>query len=69
MGASGGEVTELQDRLGQQLMYFGRPDGEYDGKTQNAVARYQSLHGIDGDPEGVYGPATRAHLESRTDEP
>ncbi|MFH8367507.1 peptidoglycan-binding protein [Streptomyces sp. NPDC018031] len=68
-GDSGAEVVELQKRLKQTLTYLGGADGEYDEGVRNAVARYQRDHDVDGDPEGVYGPATRAVLESRTEEP
>jgi peptidoglycan hydrolase-like protein with peptidoglycan-binding domain len=69
-GDTGPQVVELQKRLGQLLLaYIGPDDGVYDTDVANAVARYQRAHGITADPSGVYGPATRADLESRTHAP
>ncbi|MFH8571418.1 peptidoglycan-binding protein [Streptomyces sp. NPDC017993] len=68
-GSSGPEVEELQDRLGQLALYVGEDDGRYDADVRAAVSRYQRVHGLQGDPDGVYGAATRASLESRTREP
>jgi len=68
-GDSGAEVTELQKRLTQLLIYIGAADGEYDDGVKDAVAAYQDRYDITGDPEGVYGENTRLDLESRTDEP
>jgi hypothetical protein len=69
-GDQGPEVIELQKRMGQLLLlYIGLPDGEYDAGVEKAVARYQADHDIEGDAKGVYGPATRSDLESRTREP
>ncbi|NUP43527.1 MAG: hypothetical protein HOY76_42515 [Streptomyces sp.] len=68
-GDSGSEVVELQERLGQLLLYLGSKDGEYDDGVRNAVTSFQNTYGVEGDPKGVYGPNTRRALESRTDEP
>lgn len=68
-GAAGPEVTELQGRLRQLGLYQGAGGGRYDAEVRAAVSRYQRRHGVTGDPDGVYGPRTRASLESRTDEP
>ncbi|WP_421106916.1 peptidoglycan-binding protein [Streptomyces sp. NEAU-S77] len=68
-GDSGAEVTELQKRLTQLLLFIGTADGEYDDAVKDAVAAYQDRYDIKGDPEGVYGENTRLDLESRTDEP
>ncbi|MBB5933221.1 peptidoglycan-binding domain-containing protein [Streptomyces zagrosensis] len=68
-GDSGPEVAELQDRLRQTWTYGGAADGAYDAGVTDAVHDYQSRHDLAGDPEGVYGPRTRAYLEARTDEP
>ncbi|WP_327189125.1 peptidoglycan-binding domain-containing protein [Streptomyces xinghaiensis] len=66
-GMSGAEVLEMQKRLNQ----LGRSlkveeDGQYNGNEVRAVSRYQNMFGVEGDPQGVYGPATRSSLESRT---
>lgn len=68
-GDSGAEVTELQKRLTQLLIFIGSADGEYDDAVKDAVASYQDRFDIKGDPAGVYGENTRRDLESRTDEP
>ncbi|MFD9635978.1 peptidoglycan-binding protein, partial [Streptomyces violascens] len=68
-GDSGPAVLELQERLGQLGLYTGTPDGGFGSRTERAVRDFQSYTGIDGDPAGVYGPATRRTLESMTDRP
>ncbi|MGW2391886.1 peptidoglycan-binding protein [Streptomyces lydicamycinicus] len=68
-GAGGPEVVELQGRLRQLAVYPGPEDGRYDADVRDAVARYQRAYGVAGDPDGVYGAATRASLESRTQAP
>ncbi|WP_274915907.1 peptidoglycan-binding domain-containing protein [Streptomyces sp. WZ-12] len=68
-GSSGPEVVELQGRLRQTALYTGAADGRYGATVRDAVARYQETYGVHGDPDGVYGPATRASLEARTVQP
>lgn len=69
-GDRGSEVAELQRRLRQlDWAYNGGLHGRYDDETRRAVARFQEGNGVTGDPEGVYGHATRAMLESMTTEP
>ncbi|MEV7982966.1 peptidoglycan-binding protein [Streptomyces sp. NPDC086519] len=68
-GDSGAQVTELQLRLKQVGLYSGDADGHYDSKTESAVRTYQFTRGILTDESGVYGPATRAALESETTKP
>ncbi|WP_369192865.1 peptidoglycan-binding protein [Streptomyces djakartensis] len=67
-GASGPEVTELQQRLlGIPDVYRdGSLSGRFDPVLTAAVARFQLWYGIRGDETGVYGNDTRAALESRT---
>ncbi|MFD9212512.1 peptidoglycan-binding protein [Streptomyces sp. NPDC059544] len=65
-GDSGEEVVELQERLEQVGLYGGRSHGRYDGRVEDAVAAYQYYRGIEDDPQGVYGPATRRALEAET---
>ncbi|MFE9168152.1 peptidoglycan-binding protein [Streptomyces kebangsaanensis] len=65
-GDRGPEVTELQQRLRQLRFYNGRPDGFYNGRVEKSVRSYQWARGITADEPGVYGPATRASLESET---
>ncbi|MFC7217459.1 peptidoglycan-binding protein [Streptomyces polyrhachis] len=68
-GDTGAEVQELQLRLGQLGFYEEQPDGTYDTGTRGAVHDYQRSRGVYADPAGVYGPATRAALESETSSP
>ncbi|RNL74063.1 peptidoglycan-binding protein [Streptomyces sp. I6] len=68
-GDDGPEVVELQERLEQAGFYRGRHDGRYNRRVEDAVAAYQYDNGIQDDPEGVYGPATRRALEAETGHP
>ncbi|NBE57029.1 peptidoglycan-binding protein, partial [Streptomyces boluensis] len=68
-GDRGAEVRELQNRLAQLYLYAGPEDGTYGVLVEDAVERYQYARGVDSDPPGVYGPATREALESETEEP
>ncbi|MGK5694969.1 peptidoglycan-binding domain-containing protein, partial [Streptomyces sp. URMC 128] len=67
-GATGPEVTELQERLLRipDVYRDGATDGRYDPTLTAAVARFQLWYGIRGDETGVYGDDTRLALESRT---
>lgn len=62
-GDSGPEVEKLQRLLAAQGIYRGRYDGRYGARTESAVSTFQAYNGIDEDPWGVYGPATRRALE------
>ncbi|MFI0723855.1 peptidoglycan-binding protein [Streptomyces sp. NPDC021224] len=66
LGASGAEVSDLQQRLTQVWVYAGPVSGTYDRATERAVATFQIWYGVQGDPAGVYGPATRSALMSAT---
>ncbi|MFD9812468.1 peptidoglycan-binding protein [Streptomyces sp. NPDC059080] len=65
-GTTGRRVTELQLRLRELGLYTAPVDGRYGAGLRDAVARYQARYGVPSDPRGVYGPATRASLESHT---
>ncbi|WP_244207377.1 peptidoglycan-binding domain-containing protein, partial [Streptomyces swartbergensis] len=67
-GATGPEVTELQERLLRipDVYRDGSTSGRYDPALTAAVARFQLWYGIRGDETGVYGNDTRLALESRT---
>jgi putative peptidoglycan binding protein len=67
-GASGPEVTDLQERLLRipNVYENGSTSGSYDTVLTEAVARFQLWYGIRGDETGVYGDDTRRDLESRT---
>lgn len=68
-GDKGPGVLELQQRLAQLGLYSGSIDGGFGSRTERAVRAFQSYLGVDGDPAGVYGPATRQALESVTRRP
>ncbi|MFE9447968.1 peptidoglycan-binding protein [Streptomyces sp. NPDC006739] len=69
LGDSGPEVMELQLRLKQLNLFDGATNGVFDRQLEDAVRTYQWARGIQGDDLGVYGPATRARLESETAKP
>ncbi|MDH6514495.1 hypothetical protein M2163_008530 [Streptomyces sp. SAI-135] len=69
LGDQGPEVVELQLRLRQAGVYDGEADGDFDQQVQSAVRTYQVTRFVLQDDSGVYGPATRARLESETTEP
>ncbi|WP_055589213.1 peptidoglycan-binding domain-containing protein [Peterkaempfera griseoplana] len=66
LGMSGPDVEDLQRRLRRAWIYRGKPTGQYDQRTADAVAQFQQSRNIQGDPRGVYGPNTRARLEQET---
>lgn len=66
MGDSGAPVKDLQQRLRRAYVYMGNADGTFDSEVRDAVAMFQFWNAITSDPEGVYGPATRAALERQT---
>ncbi|MFJ6561073.1 peptidoglycan-binding protein [Streptomyces sp. NPDC091412] len=68
-GDQGSEVTELQTRLAQLFLYPGKADGVFGRRLEKSVRAYQWSRGITDDELGVYGPATRARLESETTAP
>lgn len=68
-GDRGPEVVELQLRLRRTGLYAGEPDGVYGGSVESAVRAYQLTRVVLDDESGVYGPPTRAALESETPEP
>ncbi|MFR9798718.1 peptidoglycan-binding protein [Streptomyces sp. MS06] len=65
-GDRGEAVYDLQQRLRKAGIDTTPLSGVYDQPTEAAVQNYQSLRGVRTDPPGVYGPATRAALESET---
>ncbi|MCM1971992.1 peptidoglycan-binding protein [Streptomyces sp. G1] len=56
-------MEKLQRLLAAQGIYHGKYDGRYGARTESAVSTFQAYNGIDEDPWGVYGPATRRALE------
>lgn len=69
LGSNGPEVQDLQQRLTAVWAYHGPLDGQYDSGVEHAVATFQVWYGVQGDPSGVYGPATRAALMAATSSP
>ncbi|MEV7506931.1 MULTISPECIES: peptidoglycan-binding protein [unclassified Streptomyces] len=63
MGDSGPEVRALQQMLYGQGFTYVSVTGVYDGQTKRGVGQLQRDRSIKGDPQGVYGPATRAAME------
>ncbi|MFE6745771.1 peptidoglycan-binding protein [Kitasatospora purpeofusca] len=68
-GMQGTDVQAMQQKLAVVLCWMA-PDipvnGYFDGDTQYYVAYFQSIQGVRGDKQGVYGANTRAALEKRT---
>ncbi len=62
MGDRGPEVRALQELLFGQGFTYVSITGVYDGQTKRGVSQLQRDRDIKGDPQGVYGPATRAAL-------
>ncbi|MGW2657251.1 peptidoglycan-binding domain-containing protein [Streptomyces sp. NPDC001478] len=67
LGDRGPEVTELQHRLQEVWVLGGGAVGDdYTKRVEKAVRDFQIWWGVQGDPEGVYGPETRRRLEGAT---
>ncbi|WP_328791979.1 MULTISPECIES: peptidoglycan-binding domain-containing protein [unclassified Streptomyces] len=62
MGDSGPEVRALQELLHGQGFTYVSVTGVYAGQTKRGVSQLQRDRSIKGDPNGVYGPATRAAM-------
>jgi peptidoglycan hydrolase-like protein with peptidoglycan-binding domain len=60
---TGPDVTRLQHELFNQGFTYVHATGTYDYNTYRAVSQFQHDRGITADPQGVYGPTTRAALE------
>ncbi|MEV4787601.1 peptidoglycan-binding domain-containing protein [Streptomyces tuirus] len=69
LGDRGPEVTELQLRLRQLILYTDEADGTFDDRLADAVRTYQWSRGVQSDELGVYDRPTREKLESETREP
>lgn len=68
-GDRGDEVTELQLRLRQLMLYADEVNGVFTSEVEESLRNYQWSRGVQDDELGVYGAATRAKLESETKEP
>jgi len=62
VGSQGPDVATLQESLNRLGMLQAPPTGNYDDQTWAAVRTFQASVGGTGDPEGVFGPATRSAL-------
>ncbi|KES04802.1 hypothetical protein BU52_23515 [Streptomyces toyocaensis] len=67
-GDRGQEVVELQQRLSQLYLYDDDINGQFNHRVEDALRTYQWSRGVR-EELGVYGPQTRAQLESETREP
>lgn len=63
-GDRGAEVRALQERLHAQGFTYVSVTGVYDEQTRRGVHQLQQNRSIEGDPPGIYGPATRAAFAS-----
>ena len=61
-GATGDAVVEIQTRLNQLGYEAGSADGQYGGRTEDAVKQFQKINGLE--ETGVVDEATRACLFS-----
>ncbi|MFI7355658.1 peptidoglycan-binding protein [Streptomyces avidinii] len=62
MGDTGPEVRALQELLHGQGFTYVSVTGVFDNQTKRGVSQLQRDRSIKGDPNGVYGPATRAAM-------
>ncbi|MFD6888581.1 peptidoglycan-binding protein [Streptomyces sp. NPDC059957] len=62
-GDRGAKVRALQERLHAQGFTYVSVTGVYDEQTRRGVMQLQQNRSIEGDPLGIYGPATRAAFE------
>lgn len=63
-GASGEEVKLLQERLNELHYTAGSPDGIFGRKTENAVAQYQKINGLES--TGIADAETQSSLYAET---
>ncbi|CAM5281436.1 peptidoglycan-binding domain-containing protein [Streptomyces avidinii] len=63
MGDTGPEVRSLQELLHGQGFTYVSVTGVFDAQTKRGVSQLQRDRSIKGDPNGVYGPATRAAMQ------
>ncbi|WP_078968460.1 MULTISPECIES: peptidoglycan-binding domain-containing protein [unclassified Streptomyces] len=62
-GDTGPNVTRLQQLLFGQGFTYVTVNGTYDEATRRGVTQLQKDRGLSGDPDGVYGPVSRASLD------
>jgi peptidoglycan hydrolase-like protein with peptidoglycan-binding domain len=65
IGATGTDVTELQNLLARLGFYHGAVTGYFGSATAAALRAFQAAHGIS--QTGTVGPLTRAALNQGTD--
>ncbi|MGW0780432.1 peptidoglycan-binding domain-containing protein [Streptomyces sp. NPDC002913] len=62
LGDRGDAVLALQRLLFNQGFTYVAESGVYDTSTRRGVDQFQRDRGLNGDPYGVYGPATHMAL-------
>ena len=63
LGDSGSAVSTLQSQLRALWIDPGlKVDGRYGSRTERDVATFQIWFGVQGDPQGVYGPNSQAMM-------
>ncbi|MFC1400214.1 MULTISPECIES: peptidoglycan-binding protein [Streptacidiphilus] len=63
LGDSGSAVSTLQSQLRALWVDPGlKVDGNYGSRTERDVATFQIWFGVQGDPQGVYGPNSQAMM-------
>ncbi|MFG2512776.1 peptidoglycan-binding protein [Streptomyces sp. NPDC048584] len=67
-GDRGAEVVELQLRLKEKWLYHDEAHGNFNRQVEEALRNFQQWWGLQSEL-GIYGPETRARLESETREP
>ncbi|MDT0393961.1 MULTISPECIES: peptidoglycan-binding domain-containing protein [Streptomyces] len=67
-GDQGAEVVELQLRLKEKWLYNEEIHGNFNRRVEEALRNFQWPRGLQSEL-GVYGPETRARLQSETREP
>ncbi|MDH6574952.1 peptidoglycan-binding domain-containing protein [Kitasatospora sp. MAP5-34] len=66
-GDSGDQVLALQQKLAVVLCWMHvKVNGSFGSNTEQAVSYFQSMQGVQGDPDGVAGPNTQAALAQRS---
>ncbi|MHA6759630.1 peptidoglycan-binding domain-containing protein [Streptacidiphilus sp. PAMC 29251] len=62
LGDQGPAVTTLQQELGTLWIDRRRANGTFDSRTELDVSTFQLWYGVQGDPDGVFGPNSQARM-------
>jgi len=63
LGDTGPAVATLQSELSSLRVDHGLPaSGTYDTRTQRDVSTFQHRYGVQGDPDGVFGPNSQTRM-------